>query len=165
MLLLTLVGCNTLILSNDQISNYINDKNQISSSLGETCKVFPDDIPTSAKNVNYYFEYTQGLLDPEIQFFLEYTLSEEEYYVELNRIKSIKCNQPIKCDERKYIYPAYVAMENYDGGFEYVLIDEVNYRFIYIFLKFFSNTSRMHFDLSYLPKKLNYTNSAEFSIY
>lgn len=149
--LILLSACSVI---SDDIKNYGSFRNYLPAGQDIAYVIFPESIPNSAKNTEYVFEYKETLLDPEIQLYLEYELSKKDYDKEIERIKSINNRRKIKYDfsEENYIYPAYIAVENYDNGFEYVMLDEENYRLIYVYLKFYNDKKQIRFDLSYLPK-------------
>ena len=109
------------VKSND-IQTYGSFRKYLPAGQDIAYAIFPENIPFSAENINYIFEYKETLLDPEIQLYLEYELSTEDYYKEIERIKEVKIKQTVKPDFSKsnYLYPTYVAVENYDSGFEYV---------------------------------------------
>lgn len=151
------------VKSND-IQTYGSFRKYLPAGQDIAYAIFPENIPFSAENINYIFEYKETLLDPEIQLYLEYELSTEDYYKEIERIKEVKIKQTVKPDFSKsnYLYPAYVAVENYDSGFEYVMLDEKNYRLIYVYLKFYNDKKKIQFDLSYLPN--NWVDNDEITL-
>jgi hypothetical protein len=152
-LIFTMIFLSGCSVKSSDIKDYGVFRNYLPSGQDSAYTVFPKSIPSSAENIDYVFEYKETLLDPEIQLYLEYELSSEDYYQEIERIKKVKVKKSVKEDFSKsnYMYPTYVAVENYDSGFEYVMLDEEKYRLIYVYLKFYNDKKQIQFDLSYLP--------------
>ena len=116
--------------------------------------VFPKELPESATEVTYRCLWNDvSLIDPTIQIYLEYQLGEEEYVAEVQRISSIQLEEgihPVWLDEDSFEYPAYVATDGYAYEYEYVLMDEKNYRLIYVYL-WHELLPNIKFDKDYLP--------------
>lgn len=129
--------------------------------------IFPKLIPESAENVKYVFDIYEGLLTPECQVFLEITLPDEEYNKELERIMNVSGElYKIKLDTENYRYPAYVAIDGYNHCYEYVLVDEDQRRFVYVYTEWITNQKNIKFNTEYLPIFWNSTpDGNNFCIY
>ena len=109
------------------------DKNELIKEFKDDVKadfeLLPDnkDAITDSSYVstlNTTFEGTQGFV------ILRAKYNEEDYKVELERIKSISPN----LDEESYEYPAYVLLDGKDKTYEYALVDEDKMSISYVIL-------------------------------
>ena len=118
--------------------------------------VFPPEIPGSATQVKYYYQYENGFNRPMCQIYLYCRLSQEEYAAEESRLAGLFYDSPrdgrktVRLDEKSFPCPAYVANEGYDFCYEYAMMkaDERSVTYVYVM-----NTleSDIGFDRSSLP--------------
>ena len=97
----------------------------------------------------------------------EITLPDEEYNKELERIMNVSGElYKIKLDTENYRYPAYVAIDGYNHCYEYVLVDEDQRRFVYVYTEWITNQKNIKFNTEYLPIFWNSTpDGNNFCIY
>ncbi len=138
--------------------------------------VFPEQVPSSAENVQYFYKFENGWTRPMCQIFLSCTLSEEEYETEKNRLAGLSFESEagvltVREDGESFSHPAYTAIEGYDFCYEYALLDEPWRHIVYVYTM---NTIKqdIKFDKSYLPdyymegfEELSYSGLDRFTIY
>jgi len=128
------------------IENYdkINMQEKYGADMDSEFLIFPDSVDNTIA-VKYESEVKTGLFDSDGFFILEARYEETEFQNELRRLADITCEiiyrgtsatNKIKYDEEMYKYPAYIASDGYDYVYEYALIDESNYRIVYITLSY-----------------------------
>lgn len=115
---------------------------------------FPDNLEEVETINNYYFSADFPVFGHTWwEIFLDVTYSEEKFYLELDRLSNfIYKERKLKFDSNCFLfnYPTYVA--KYDTKlktYEYIMIDDINFRIIYIFLERREETK---VSLEYLPK-------------
>ena len=135
---------------NTAIDSYLKgDKSNIHSGL--IC--FPEKLSgTAAGNEGSFYAVYQETFDPMAKIFLECTYSEEEFTAEIDRLMHEQVYGGIlKDDGSRFPYPAYYAIADTRGDYEYALITGEN-RIAYIALLGWENTRKIPDE--YLP--LNY---------
>lgn len=131
-------------------SNNIKDYMEINEYRGEhSFVIFPEVLPDSAKEIDYYHHFRDGIGGVNAQVFLSISLSELDFKLELIRLKEVSN----KFDYLSFEYPAYVY-QNDDGVLQYSLYDEENYTIYYIFLEEIAKRN-VYFDEGLLP--INYS--------
>ena len=118
--------------------------------------IFPEAIPDTATNVEYYYKYESGFTRPMCQIYLYCQLDQQEYYSEIKRLSNLSYTSQtgetwsVHFDETAFVFPAYVAIEGYDFRYEFALLDEEISAIIYIYSM---NTIEddIHFNELYLP--------------
>lgn len=101
--------------------------------------VFPEQIPESAKKVEYYYKYENGWTRPMCQIYLSYALDREVYEKEEKRLSSLswesqeKGRLTVQKDQTSFQKPAYVTIAGYDFCYEYALMYEEEYTIVYIY--------------------------------
>lgn len=118
--------------------------------------IFPEEIPDTATNVEYYYKYESGFTRPMCQIYLYCQLDQQDYYSEVNRLSNLSFTsqtgetKTVHFDETAFMFPAYVTMEGYDFCYEYALLDMDNSAIIYIYSM---NTIKddVYYDKLYLP--------------
>lgn len=118
--------------------------------------IFPEELPDSAENVEYYYQYESGLNRPMCQIFLSCTLGKEDYEAEEKRLSSLfwtseeKGMLNVLRDAEFFAYPAYVTIAGYDFCYEYALLCEERQTIVYIYCM---NTikSDLKFNEEFLP--------------
>lgn len=118
--------------------------------------VFPEEIPENVVETEFFYNYRDALFDPTYQIFLRCVYDEETYEREKERLENTKRVYgkreawPLRDEEGKYPYPAYVSIENYGYGYEYALLSGEN-EITYI-STLFVEEYQVRFDRKYLPK-------------
>lgn len=135
-----------------------------------TLKIFPDSLEGLGAE-KYYYKCTEGILDSKCQIYLQCRMSEEKFESEKDRLSEISDEfedeiQKIMYDTDNFNYPVYVTVYNFDGGYEYALLEEEQNRIYYIHLRFVP-AKDIVFDQELLPKKYDYLSdsSDEISMY
>lgn len=145
------------IRSNDTIYNSINDYGKFESYRGySNLAIFPDALPASANNTQYYYEEdTSDLFDNSYQIYLKCSYNATDYQAEKNRLEAIEDTyeerlQKVLLDNQNYKFPAIVAVDSHNHCFEYALLDDDNLIIHYVFLQFIDEKD-LQFDKDLLP--------------
>lgn len=118
--------------------------------------VFPEELPDSAKDTEFYFSYQDTLFDPTVEVFLQCTYDEEDYQAEILRLENTKKQygatvRTLKKDAvERFSYPVYIAMDGYDYTYEYALLTGEN-QITYVYTSFMDTGSLKKVDSKYLP--------------
>lgn len=118
--------------------------------------VFPAEIPDSAVDVEYYYQYESGYTRPMCQIYLHCRLDDRTFDSEVERLKSLSYTsekegtKTVRNDRTSFVAPAFVTMEGYDFCYEYAVVDETEKKIVYVFAM---NTMEddIYFDKTYLP--------------
>lgn len=138
--------------------------------------VFPEKVPSSAENIQYFYKFENGWTRPMCQIYLSCTLSEEEYEAEEERLAGLSFDSEAgtlktREDTESFPYPAYTAIEGYDFCYEYALMDKEWNHIVYVYTM---NTIKqdIKFDKKYLPddymegfEELSYLGLDRFTMY
>lgn len=125
---------------------------------------FPERIPGSAENIDFYFSYQDTWDDPTCEVFLQCTYDEADYLAEVERLENTKKvygtteRALARGAEGQFQYPAYMAIDGCNYAFEYALLTG-NQQITYVYTSFIKQ-SKLHFDKKYLPsdyKKADYS--------
>ena len=90
--------------------------------------VFPETIPKSATEADFYFSYQFIWDDPDMEVFLQCTYDEEDYRKEIIRLENTQkqygsvVRTQISDEEGVYPYPAYIAVDGHSYCYEYALL-------------------------------------------
>ncbi len=136
------------------------DVNDYASIFTEECIetgyiVFPETIPDSATDIDFYHSYRLGIFDPTVETYLRCTYDTETYQREIDRLENTgktygdKRKILLKDEKKKFNFPAYIAIENAGNGYEYALLTGDN-EITYIYTCYIEK-EHVHFDESYLP--------------
>lgn len=139
------------------------DKNAIIESyqgdLDSNLSIFPDAVPENAQNVEYTSSFRTGVFDTDAIIFLKYTLDEEMFRAEEDRLSglslTIKNNtgeswkNDVLYDDASYYLPAYITKDGFGNTYEYALMDDDANTITYIYLAYPSKES---LDYQYLKK-------------
>lgn len=134
--------------------------------------VFPETLPKSAGEVEFYFSYQDVWDDPACQVFLQCTYNEEDYQLEKKRLEAAKKvygskeQTLLQAKEGIFNYPCYVAVFNYNYAYEYALLTG-EHEITYIYVSFISK-DEIQFDKDYLPcdhEKAKEADMENYSIY
>ncbi len=92
---------------------------------------FPETIPESAENVDFYFYHWDSFNSPTCEVFLQCDYSKEDYEAEINRLENTsksygKQKKALRKEKGQFHYPAYVAVYNHCGEYEYALLTGEN---------------------------------------
>ncbi len=99
-------------------------------------KLFPCDIADEKVNEFFCEHITMLPLGTEWQMILEIEYDAEKYSAELERIQKLCENSPV-CGETDYFSDtAYATVWNWNGCYEYVVLDEANHTATYVYLKY-----------------------------
>lgn len=136
---------------------------------------FPEKIPESASDVDYYFSYQDTLNTPTVEIFLQCTYDEEDYYAELQRLENTTHRYGTttatlwKIEEGRYPNPAYIAIDGLNSAYEYALLSGENQiTYIYTACKHEKNLKKI--EERYLPDEFDYRmdevdDAEKYSIY
>ncbi len=118
-------------------------------------EIFPKDLPDSMNIENYYYFYQDTFLDATYQIFVEYTLTEEDYWNEVQRLsqigeQNVEEVHRIVYDTQNFNYPAYVTVFENNLTYEYALLIEDQHKIVCVFTQF-ANRKDIGFDPAYLP--------------
>lgn len=118
-------------------------------------KTFPQDIPKSATDVEYYYYFQEMIFDPSAQIYLHCTYSEDDFQKEVERLKAIMETYQEKdsaggCTSDNFNGEVYIYNCNYSNFHEYVIVDSETREINYIFFQFL-RTQKINFDKKYLP--------------
>lgn len=78
---------------------------------------FPEELPESARDTDFYFEYQDTWNTPTLEVYLQCTYDEKDYEAELERLENTKkqygstLRTLIRDEEGRYPYPAYIAVD------------------------------------------------------
>lgn len=117
---------------------------------------FPEQIDDNMINAEFYFSSQDTFNAPASEVILECEYDDAAYEKEVERLENIKkqygneVRTIIKYDGDKFQYPAYVAMEAYNNGYEYALLTENN-KIVYIYTMYKTSDQLEKIDLKYLP--------------
>lgn len=138
---------------------------------------FPEKIPQSARDIDFYSYYREPLGAPIVEIFLQCTYNEEDYYAELQRLEhaqktfknGTKVTNLMKEEEGRYPYTAYIAIDGFGNSYEYaILTGERQITYIHTAYKESGNLKKI--STSFLPSdfdsRMYELNEAEaFNIY
>lgn len=121
--------------------------------------IFPQRISENASDIYYFYSCHGGGFDNSYQQFLKCTYTEQEYNEEINRLKGIKCEIPLKdgpivhtveYSDTKFSSPAYITAYGSFGMFEYALCNDADKTIVYVYLQHIANDD-VAFSKDYLP--------------
>ncbi len=152
------------------ITENIEDYNTIfTNNVYSELMVFPDKIPASATETEFYYYWKDTFLDPTSQIYVSCKYNKEDFEAEKKRISNIKITTElnmvkIREDNGKYFkHPTYIAILNNNCCFEYAIVIEEESRIVYVFTMFVRN-SEIKFPKEYLPD-MNRQNYREDQFY
>ena len=118
--------------------------------------VFPETIPKSATEADFYFSYQFIWDDPDMEVFLQCTYDEEDYRKEIIRLENTQkqygsvVRTQISDEEGVYPYPAYIAVDGHSYCYEYALLTgERQITYIYSSLNYKDDLKKI--EEKYLP--------------
>lgn len=138
--------------------------------------VFPEQLPESTQDADFYFYYQDTWNTPTLEVFLQCTYDDADYQAELARLEATskrygsRVQTLISDEEGRYPYPAYIAIDGRYGDYEYALLTgERQITYVYIADKYMDNMKKV--DVAYLPSDFKSeeqvwtVNSEAYSIY
>lgn len=116
---------------------------------------FPETIPDSATDVDFYFFYQDTFDEPTCEVFLQCTYDEADYRAEVERLENTKkqygsTERYLMKDEERFQYPAYIANDGHCWEFEHALLTGER-EITYIFTAVFNKVALHKVDDKYLP--------------
>lgn len=165
--ILCLCGCSdeyekTVI---DDISKYETVWTLPEHRASENSELFPSNI--GDKKVNeFYCEHITALpIGTEWQMILKIEYGDEEYSTELARIQKLCTNSPVYGETDYFNQIAYATVWNWNGCYEYVIVDDVSHTVTYLYLQL-KNKEDIFIDNTLLPNGYALEmDDVEFSIY
>lgn len=119
--------------------------------------VFPEQLPESAQDTDFYFYYQDTWNVPTLEVFLQCTYDEEDYQAEVQRLENTQkrygstVRTLLKDEEERFPFPAYIAVDGYWSSYEYALLSgERQITYIYTACKHSEYLEKV--DAAYLPK-------------
>ena len=152
--LLLFCSCETVKETND-----INEYLQIKSSGLPGLSIFPENFDNISKINDYYHRDYEGFFSEAAEIYFDVYYSAEKFYEEINRLENFSykmhsSHNPkslIKDDATLFNYTTYVSVFNHAADFEYVCIDETEYRMVYVVLSNMGDDG-ISVNEEYLPK-------------
>ncbi len=166
-LILCLCGCSdeyekTII---DDISKYETVWDLSEHRIDDGSKLFPSEIADKKVNEFYCEHITSLPIGTEWQMVLEIEYNAEEYNTELSRIQKLCEKSPVYNKTDYFNNTAYATVWNWNGCYEYVIVDEATHTVTYLYLQL-KDKEDITIDNTLLPN--NYAlemGDIEFSIY
>jgi transcriptional regulator with XRE-family HTH domain len=162
-------------MENNFDKNYYIEK--YSGDLDSNLLVFPDKITKSMKDVKFSSSLKTGLFDTDGYIILEYSLDEENFKKEKERLSNLsitienydgkKYTNKIRYDETSYNLPAYITIDGFDSAYEYALLDDNKKRIYCIYLSYPNIVNKKYKKYLKKNKKKYLTNDSvkSYSIY
>lgn len=122
--------------------------------------IFPKEITEKAVSAEFDFYYEETWFDPKVSIFLQLDYTPEEYQAEVERLEKVKKvyedweSVLLRDKNETYPYPVYIAIENHDYTYEYVLLSGEN-QITYVYITHLDR-GELRFDESYLPSDFCY---------
>lgn len=89
---------------------------------------FPEELPESARGVDFYFSYKDTWNSPACEVFLQCTYDEADYQAEVERLENTKKRYSSiqtllrRDEEERFAYPVYIAVDGRSEAYEYALL-------------------------------------------
>lgn len=137
--------------------------------------VFPEEIPESAVDTDFYFSYQDTWNVPTQEVYLKCTYDETDYQAELERLENVqkqygsKIRVLLRDEEGRYPYPVYIAQDGYWDNFEYAMLTGEN-QITYIYTALMRADELRKVDKALLPtdfdqRQNEYTGIEGYTIY
>jgi len=117
---------------------------------------FPERIPNSATDTDFYFSFKDTWDDPTCEVFLQCTYDVADYQAELERLENTKKQYGsvkrylLRDEEGRFEYPAYIAIDANNYAYEYVLLTGEQ-QMTYIYTSFMDEVNLKKIPGQYLP--------------
>ncbi len=122
--------------------------------------IFPKEVTQQAVNAEFDFYYEETWFKPRVSIFLQVDYTPEEYLAEVERLEKVKKvyedweSVLLRDENETYPYPVYIAIENHDYTYEYVLLSGEN-QITYVYITHLDR-GEMRFDERYLSSDFRY---------
>lgn len=137
--------------------------------------VFPEEIPKSAEDTEFYFSYQDTWNVPTQEVYLKCTYDETDYLAEIERLENTQKHYGsvvrtlLQDEEGRYPHPVYIAVDGYWDGFEYAMLTGEN-QITYIYTAMIQSDSLKMIDKGLLPtdfdsRQVEYTGIEGYCIY
>lgn len=119
--------------------------------------VFPEKVPESATDTDFYFSYQDTWNVPTLEVYLQCTYNEEDYQAEICRLEDVKkqygsqIRTLLRDEEGRYPYPVYIAQDGYWDNYEYAMLTGEN-QITYVYTAMLHSNSLKKVDKKLLPK-------------
>ena len=117
---------------------------------------FPETIPESATDAEFYFSFKDTWDDPTCEVFLQCTYDEADYQAEVERLENTKKKYGsverylLRDEEGRFEYPAYIAIDANNYAYEYALLTGER-QITYIYTSFMYEENLKKISARYLP--------------
>ena len=117
---------------------------------------FPETIPESATNADFYFSFKDTFDDPTCEVFLQCTYDEKDYSAEVQRLKNTKKQYGsverslLRGEGERFEYPAYIAIDADSHAYEYALLTGER-QVTYIYTAYMGKADLKKIESKYLP--------------
>lgn len=138
------------------ISKYEETLAQYEGSMRTALIIFPEQIPESAQNTDFYFYYKDTWNNPTLEVYLQCTYDEADYQAEIARLESTQkrygsIERPLLRDEEgRFPYPVYIAVDSHNHAYEYALLSGER-QITYIYTAYRNADDLKKVDVKYLP--------------
>ena len=119
--------------------------------------VFPETLSEDmlTSEPDFYFAYRDTWDDPTMEVMLRCSFSDEAYENELERLQRThktygEETRGLQYSEERFRYPAYIAIDGLNRGYEYALLTGEN-EITYVYFAFMSSVKMKHIPNIYLP--------------
>ena len=134
--------------------------------VGETSVMFPNNV-NEEQCVTFICKHTTyQLLGTGWQLLLEIRYDDSLYFSEIDRLNNLCGNSPIRGISEYFGNPAYATVWNWNGCFEYAVVDEKEKTVCYIYLQLIEEDNLI-LDKKYIPEgyEMQLGNFETYSIY
>ena len=117
---------------------------------------FPETIPDSVTDEDFYFSFKDTWDDPTCEVFLQCTYDEADYQKEVERLEHTKKQYGSvkrmlsRGEEGRFQYPVYIAIDAHNHAYEYALLTG-DRQITYIYTSFMSKGDLKKIEEKYLP--------------
>lgn len=137
--------------------------------------VFPETIPASASDMDFYFSFQDTWNAPTQEVYLQCTYDETDYLAEIQRLEQTRKQYGsvtrvlLKDEEGRYPYPVYIAQDGYWDSYEYAMLTGEN-QITYVFTSMMRADKLKKVNKNLLPEDFDsrqeeYTGIEGYNIY
>ena len=148
------------------IGEYDNIWNLSERRVEETSVLFPKNV-NEEQCVTFICKHTTyQLLGTGWQCSLEIRYDDSLYFSEIDRLNNLCGNSPIRGISEYFGNPAYATVWNWNGCFEYAVVDEKEKTVCYIYLQLIEKDNLI-VNKEYIPEgyEMQLSNSKSYSVY
>ena len=119
---------------------------------------FPETIPESATDTDFYFSFKDTWDDPTCEVSLQCTYDEKDYLSEITRLENTKKIYGsekrflLRDEEGRFPYPVYIAIDANDYEYEYALLTG-DRQITYIYTSFMEEEYLKKIESKYLRRR------------